>query len=266
MKRLMTGIVVMCLSTLSVAAVKTETVEYKQGDTTLKGFLAYDDAGSAKGPGVLVVPEWWGLNDYVKGRAKQLADLGYVAFVADMYGDGKTTTDANKAKEWSGPFYSNRQLFRDRGMAALDQLKKQANVDASKLAAMGYCFGGTTALELARGGAPLLGVVTFHGGLSNPTPDDAKNIKGKVLVLTGADDPMIKAAERDAFEKEMNDAKVNYELDIYCGAKHAFTNPDADKFGIPGIAYNKQADQRSFARMKSFFDEIFGSRSTNRHE
>jgi dienelactone hydrolase len=241
-----------------MASIKTETIQYTQGGTTLKGYLAYDDAATGKRPGVLIVPEWWGLNDYAKSRAEQLAKLGYIAFAADMYGDGKTTTSFEEAPALSGPLMENRGLMRARVNAGLDTLKSQSQVDTSKLAAIGYCFGGTSVLELARSGAPVLGVVCFHGGLSTPNPDDAKNIKGRVLVCTGAKDGFVKQDMRDAFEKEMNDAKVNYEIDVYANAVHAFTNPSAGKFGNPNIQYNKEADERSFARMCSFFNEIFG--------
>jgi len=181
-----------------------------------------------------------------------------VAFAADMYGDGKTTTDPAEAPKLAGPVMNDRALMRARVNAAFDQLKMQAQVDPARIAAIGYCFGGTSVLELARSGTPVLGVVCFHGGLTTPNPDDAKNIKGRVLVLTGANDAFIPAEQRDAFAKEMADAKVNWEMDVYSDAVHAFTNPNAGKFGIPNIAYNKEADERSFARMRAFFDEIFG--------
>jgi dienelactone hydrolase len=241
----------------TMGAIKTQTIEYTQGGTTLKGFLAYDDAMSGKRPGVLVVPEWWGLNDYAKSRAQQLAGLGYVALAADMYGDGKTTEDPKVAPELSGPLMKDRGLMRARVNAAFDTLKAQSQVDTSKTAAIGYCFGGTSALELARSGSDVMGVVCFHGGLSTPNPEDAKNIKGRVLVLTGAKDAFIPAEQRDAFAEEMTNAGVNFEIDVYADAVHAFTNPNAGRFGIPNIAYNKQADERSFARMIAFFNEIF---------
>jgi dienelactone hydrolase len=242
----------------TMAGIKTETVDYKQGDVTLKGYIAYDDSTTGKRPGVLIVPEWWGLNDYAKSRAEQLAKLGYLAFAADMYGDGKNTADPKVAPALSGPIMNDRGLMRARVNAAFDQLKGRAEVDPSKIAAIGYCFGGTSVLELARSGSPVLGVVCFHGGLATPNPDDAKNIKGRVLVLTGAADAFIPPAQRDAFAKEMADAKVNWEMDVYADAVHAFTNPHAGDFGLPNIAYNKQADERSFARMIAFFNEIFG--------
>jgi dienelactone hydrolase len=258
MHRTIFAAIIFLLGASAMGAIKTETIEYKQGDTTLKGYLAYDDSGPAQRPGVLVVPEWWGLNDYAKGRAEQLAKLGYVAFAADMYGDGKTTDDIKAAPALSGPLMEDRSLMRARVNAAFDQLKNRPEVDPAKLAAIGYCFGGTSVLELARSGTPLLGVVCFHGGLATPHPDDAKNIKGRVLVLTGANDAFIPPAQRDAFAKEMADAKVNWEMDVYSDAVHAFTNPTAGSHGVPNIQYNKEADERSFARMQAFFGEIFG--------
>jgi dienelactone hydrolase len=240
------------------AAMKTQTVEYKQGNTTLKGYLAYDDAQAGKRPGVVVYPEWWGLTEYPQWRAQELAKLGYVAFVADMYGEGKTTQDAKQAGAWMTPIKQDRALMRARAQAALEQLKAQPNVDGSKLAAIGYCFGGTTALELARSGAPLLGVVSFHGNLD--TPDAASDqIHAKILACTGGADQFVSPKEVEAFKKEMEAAHADWQLITYGGAHHAFTNPKADQFKIPNIAYNAEADHRSWAAMQLFFAEIFGT-------
>ena len=195
--------------------------------------------------------------DYVKSRADQLAKMGYTAFVADMYGDGVVTTDPKQAGAWATPVMSDRMLMRQRAKAGFDELKKLSAVDHSKLAAIGFCFGGTSVLELARDGESLAGVVAFHAGLSNPNPTDDANIKGRVLVLTGGSDPMVKPDDRAKFETEMTDAKVDWEMDVYAGAKHAFTNPGADDYHVPGVSYNKPAEKRSMARMKTFFDEIF---------
>ena len=240
------------------AEIKTMDIDYKDGNVELQGFLAYDDAkGASPQPGVLIVHEWWGHNDYVRNRAKQVAGLGYVAFALDMFGKGVKTDDPKKAGELAGQFYKDRNLMRSRAMAGLNVLKSQKNVDPNRLAAVGYCFGGSTALELARGGAPLAGVVSFHGGLDFPTADDNKNIKGKLLLCTGADDPMIPPEKVNAFESQLRDAKVNFQINIYSGAVHAFTNPKADEHHIRGIAYNAQADRRSWYAMKGFFEEIF---------
>lgn len=233
-------------------------INYKDGNVDLQGFLAYDDAKAASPqPGVLIVHEWWGHTDYVRSRAKQIAKLGYVAFALDMYGKGVKTDDPKKAGELAGQFYKDRNLMRSRAMAGLNALKQQKNVDPNRLAAIGYCFGGSTALELARGGAPLAGVVSFHGGLDFPTVEDNKNIKGKLLICTGADDPMIPPEKVNTFESQLRDAKVNFEINIYSGAVHAFTNPKADEHHIPGIAYNAQADGRSWYAMTGFLAEIF---------
>jgi len=245
-------------ATLATAAVRTETVTYKQGDTTLKGVIAYDDATTDKRPGVLVFPEWWGMTDYPKHRAEQLAKLGYVAFAADMYGDGKSTDDPKEAGQWAGAVKGDNALLRARAAAALDQLKANPLVDRAKIAAIGYCFGGTVSLELARSGAPLAAVVSFHGDLSTKQPNDAANIKGKILICTGGDDAFVPPAQITAFEEEMRNAKVDYQVIVYGGAHHAFTNPDADRHGIDNIKYSESADKRSFAAMKALFDEAFG--------
>jgi len=238
------------------AGLKKQIVEYKQGDATLEGYLVYDDAVSAKRPGILIVHEWKGLNDYAKRRADMLAQLGYVAFAADIYGKGVRPQTFADAGAISSKFKANRPLLRARVNAGLDVLKSQTNVDASQLAAIGYCFGGTAVLELARSGADIKGIVSFHGGLSSPTPVDARNIKAKILVLHGTADPFVKSDEVAAFEKEMTDAKVNYRLIKYPGAMHGFTNPD-NKGLPPGALYNESADKASWIEMQKFFKEIF---------
>jgi len=240
----------------SRAAIHTETVEYKQGDTTLEGFLAYDDSVSGKRPGVLVVHQWLGLTDYEKRRATMLAQLGYVAFCADIYGKGVHPKDVSEAGAQAGKYKGDRALLRARVNAGLDELKKNELVDTSRVAAIGYCFGGTTVIELARGGADLNGVVSFHGGLDSPTPADGKNIKCKVLALAGADDPFQKPEDLTAFENEMRDNKVDWQITFYGGAVHAFTQPDPG-FVNAGAKYNEKADKRSWQAMKQFFAEIF---------
>ena len=238
------------------AAVQTKAVEYKDGDVTLEGFLAWDDAAKGKQPGVLVVHEWWGLNEYPKQRAKQLAEMGYVAFAVDMYGKGVVAKTPAEAKDLAGKVKGDRKLMRSRVLAGLEAMRKQEQVDGAKIAAIGYCFGGTTVLELARGGADVLGVVSFHGGLDSPAPADGKNIKCKVLVQAGADDPFQKPEDLTAFESEMRDAKVDWEITFYGGAVHSFTQPSPG-FVNPGAHYNEKADKRSWAAMKHFFTEIF---------
>jgi dienelactone hydrolase len=239
------------------AEIHKEAVEYKHGDTVLEGYLAYDDAQSGKRPGVLIVHEWTGHNPYVRKRAEQLAQLGYVAFALDMYGKGVQAKDAAEAKKMSDVFKNDRALMRARAGAGLDILRKNARVDTEKLAAIGYCFGGTTVLEMARGGADLVGVVSFHGALDTPNTDDAKKIKGKVLALHGADDPFVPADQVAKFEEEMRKAKVDWQLVKYGGAVHSFTNPGAGDDNSKGAAYNAKADARSWEAMQSFFGEVF---------
>ena len=238
------------------AAIQSKTIEYKQGDTTLEGVLVWDDATSGQRPGVLVVHQWLGLTDYEKHRAEMLAQLGYAAFCADIYGKGVRPKDVSEAGAEVGKYKSDRALLRLRVNAGLDQLKKSELVDPKRVAAIGYCFGGTTVIELARSGADLHGIVSFHGGLDSPTPADGKNIKCPVLVCHGADDPFEKPEDLAAFESEMRDAKVDWRLIKYGGAVHAFTQPDPG-FSNPGAHYNEKADKRSWADMKSFFAEIF---------
>jgi dienelactone hydrolase len=258
MKFVVTAIAaVLTLNSISAGAIRTQAVKYRQGNTELQGFLAYDDSVQGKRPGVLVVPEWWGLTDYAKHRAQMLAQLGYVAFAADMFGNGHTTNDPKQAGQWAGALKSDRQLLRGRVNAGLEQLKANPMVDPQKTAAIGYCFGGTTVIELARGGADVRGIVAFHAGLDSPNPADGKNIKGKVLVCQGADDTFISPQDRAAFENEMRQNHVDWEMNLYGNAVHAFTNPEADKHGIPGIAYNAEADRRSWQAMQDFFRELF---------
>lgn len=257
MKKFVMFIVAGFISIPAFAAIRTEVVEYKEGKTVCEGYLAYDDSLSSVRPGVLVVHEWMGLNDYAKRRARELAELGYVAFAADIYGKGVRANNMDEASKLSSIYKSDRKLFRARVNAALDVLKKRKNVDPKKCAAIGYCFGGTAVLELARSGADVDGVVSFHGGLDSPTPQDAKNIKGKVLALHGADDPFVPRAAVLAFEDEMKNAGVDWQLSLYSHASHGFTNPDNGSDPSKGMAYNAEADQRSWNEMKSFFAEIF---------
>ncbi len=239
------------------AVLKTKSVEYHHGDVLLEGYLAYDDSFSGPRPGVLVVHEWRGLNDYTKHRAEQLAGLGYIAFAADMYGRGIYAKDHEEAGKLSGIYRNDRHLMRARAQAALDCIQSQPGVDGNKLAAIGYCFGGSTVLELARSGADLKGVVSFHGPLDTPNPNDAKNIRGKVLVLTGAADSFIPPKQIAAFEQEMKSAGVDYRVIQYPGAVHSFTVPDAGNDPSKGVAYNPEADKKSWDEMKQFLQKIF---------
>jgi dienelactone hydrolase len=242
----------------AVAAVKTEVIEYQDGDTTLEGFVAYDDAKTAARPGVLVIHDWTGLQDYAKRRATMLAELGYVAFAADIYGKGVRPNDPQECAKQAGAFKSDLPLLRKRVNLGLQQLLKRPGVDAKKIAAIGYCFGGTTVLELARSGAEITGVVSFHGGLATTMPASEGAVKPRILVCHGADDPFVKPAEQAAFKEEMAKAKVTYEFISYPDSVHSFTKPEAGNDNSKGTAYNEAADKKSWADMQKFFGEIFG--------
>jgi dienelactone hydrolase len=232
-------------------------VDYKDGDTALSGFLAYDGAISGKRPGILLVHEWWGLNDYIMKRAEQVAALGYVAFAADIYGKGVRAKTAEEAARLSRFYSNNRKLMLSRAMAALSVLKSNPLVDQTRVAAMGYCFGGGVVLELGRSGEDLAGIVSFHGNLSTPNTESNGNIKGKVLVLHGADDPFVNAAAVDDFENSMRKTHVDWQVVLYGGAVHGFTNPANGNDPSKGLSYNEIADKRSWKAMQDFYEELF---------
>jgi dienelactone hydrolase len=236
---------------------KTETIEYRSGGTTMRGYLAYDETKSGKRPGVLVCHDILGLGSDPKRRANMLAELGYVALAVDMYGDGKEPKDFPQGMEWLMALMNNRAELRNRVNAAREKLSSLPQVDTGKTAAIGYCFGGAVVLELARSGAPVNGVVSFHGALGSPTPADAKNIKGKVLVCHGADDPIVAPPEVEGFLKEMKDSGCNWQFISYGNTLHSFTNPAVDAMGNPAAKYNAQSDRRSWKEMQDFFNEIF---------
>lgn len=245
------------------AKIVARAVAYEQAGVKLEGWLAYDDSkvsATRKAPGILVLPEWWGLTDYPKSRAEQLAALGYVAFAVDMYGAGVTTADPKRAGELAGQFYG-KPLMAARARAGLDQLLASGLVADGKTAAIGYCFGGAAAQALAYSGAPLAGIVSFHGSLIPASREAAERNHAKILVCHGAVDPFISANEIEAFMKSMNEGKFDYQFISYAGAVHAFTNPKADEIartaGIP-VAYQAAADRRSWEHMKTFFKELFG--------
>jgi dienelactone hydrolase len=243
-------------ATTARAELVTRTVEYRAGDAPLQGLVIQESGGPTLKPGVLVIHDWMGIGPYPRMRAEQLARLGYVAFVADVYGKEIRPADAKEAGAQAGKFKKDRPLLRGRVLAALAELRKQPGVLPGKVAAIGYCFGGTAALELARAGADLAGVVSFHGGLDSPTPADAKAIKAKVLVLHGADDPYVPPAEVQAFEEEMRGGGVDWTLVKYSGAVHAFTQERAGNDNSKGAAYNATADRRAWQAMRDFFDEV----------
>lgn len=258
MKRLVLILLLCMVAGTAHARLVTKTVDYRQGETTLEGYLAYDDSVWGPRPGILVVHEWTGLGPYVKQRVEQLARLGYVAFGADIYGKGVRPATPEAAAKEAGKYKGDRQLLRARAQAGLAELRKQPQADPAKLVAIGYCFGGTTVLELARSGADLIGTVSFHGGLDTPAPGDARNIKGRVLALHGGDDPYVPPAQVAAFQEEMRAGGVDWQFVSYGGAVHSFTNPAAGNDNSKGAAYNDKADQRSWQAMRQFFAELFG--------
>jgi len=250
--------ILVIMATLSVKGeIIFRTVEYKQAGTLLEGLSVYDDSIQGKRPAVLVVHQWKGLGDYEKKRAEMLARLGYNVFAADIYGQGVRPQTPSEAGAQAGKYRNDRALLRARVRAGLDVLARHELTDPKRIAAIGYCFGGTTVLELARSGADLAGIVSFHGGLSSSTPGDARNIKAKVLALHGADDPNVPPKEVAAFEEEMRQAGVDWQLVAYGGAVHAFTDWDAGNDNSKGVAYNERADRRSWEAMKQFFAELF---------
>jgi dienelactone hydrolase len=252
------GIVALGLfaATAANAEVKTKTIEYSDGGTTLRGELAWDDSVTGARPGVLVVHEWWGLNDYAKSRARKLAAEGYVAFALDMYGDNKVTDHPSEAGEWSKQVTSNIAAWRARADSGLQVLASQAEVDGSKIAAIGYCFGGSTVMQMAYAGSPVKAVVSFHGSL--PPPDESvTSIGPRVLVAHGRDDGFIPAERIVAFQAGLDRVKADWEMTIYSGTRHGFTNPDAGSYGIDNLAYNETADTRSWDAMMKLFQEVF---------
>ena len=251
-------VIVFAWSTASLfGEVHTETVVYQHGDTELQGYLGYDGAHDKPRPGVLVIHEWWGLNEYPKQRVKQLAKLGYVAFALDMYGGGKQTADPAEAKKCSGAFTGEISTLRARAQAGLDVLAKQKLVDPDRMAAIGYCFGGSTALQLAYSGADLKAVVSFHGGPAFPDIEDVPNIKAKLMLCHGGADPLIPAQRFKAFKEMLSQTNLDWQVIVYGGAIHSFTNPLSDKFGVDGVGYNRLADQRSWRHMLGLFKEVF---------
>ena len=255
MKRLLLLLPLLLLALPVAAAVRSEVVEYRQGDVTLQGWIAYEAASRDKRPGVVLVHDWFGATEHQRAQAERLAAQGYVVMVVDVYGKGVRPADAAAAGAEAGKFYQDRGLLRARVRAGYDLLAARPQVDAERMGIMGYCFGGTAALELARSGAPLKAVVTFHGGLASANPGDAKQIRAKVLVLHGADDPYVKQAEVAAFMDEMRAAGLDWQLVQYSGAGHSFTDQRAGNDNSKGAAYNANADRRSWRAMTDFFAE-----------
>lgn len=260
MKRLLLlGLLAAVVNSTGCAGVKHKEVEYAAEGTTMEGYLAMP-AGQDKRPAVLVVHEWWGHNEYARKRADMLAELGYVALAVDMYGEGKQADHPKTAGQFAGEVRNNMDMAEKRFEAAMDVLKANPRVQSDHIAAIGYCFGGGIVLEMARRGVDLDGVVSFHGSLGTGEPAEAGQVKAKVLVYNGADDPFTKPEQVEAFIKEMDAAGVDYEFVNLPGAKHSFTNPGADKFGkqfnLP-LEYNAEADAKSWAGMQDFLKEAF---------
>jgi dienelactone hydrolase len=243
------------------AAIREEPVTYRDAGTEMKGFVVYDDAVKDKRPGIVVVHEWWGITKHVHGEARKFAEQGYTAFIADMYGDAKTADNPKDAGALSGGVMKDSKVMQSRFNAARDMLSKHATVDSSRIGAVGYCFGGTIVINMARAGADLDGVAAFHAGLGTNTPAPAPGqVKAKMLVLNGADDPFVKPEQIEGFKKDMDAAKVDYRFINYPGAVHAFTNPEATEkgkqFNLP-LAYNAEVDKQSKAEAAKFFGDVF---------
>ncbi len=252
------SLVIVFLTTLAHAEVQTRSIEYTHGSDTLVGLLAWDDAVEGKRPGILICHQWMGLGEHETDVAKRLAKLGYIALAVDIYGKANMPTSPAEAAPLAGKYRSgDRKALRDRMTRGLEELLKQDLVDPTRIAAIGYCFGGTAVLELARSGADIRGVVSFHGGLSTESPNDARNIKAKVLVCHGADDPHVPVPEVNAFLREMADADVDYQFIAYGNAVHSFTHRSAGDDPSKGSAYHADADRRSWNHMRQFFAEIF---------
>jgi dienelactone hydrolase len=252
------------LAATAQAAPKSRIVDYKQDTTALEGYLVTAGGGKAKRPGVILFPDWMGVTESARKEAERVAKMGYVVFVADIYGKGKNPKDSKEAGPLAGAYKSNRPLMRQRAEAGFAQLKAAPGVDTTRLGAMGFCFGGTVALELARAGADLDGTVSIHGNLDTPDPSQAKNIKGAVLVLHGADDPYVPAQQVQNFQEEMRAAKVDWHMVSYGGAVHAFTKPEAGDDPAQGQAYHPKAAERAFEALRDFYAEVLGARVAGR--
>jgi dienelactone hydrolase len=240
------------------AEIRSEAVEYRDGDEAMQGFVYWDDAVEGKRPGILVVHEWWGLNEYAKRRAAMLAELGYVAFAVDMYGKGKVTSERDQAREWMQQVTADVEMWRERANYGIDYLRKHPLVDSKRIAAIGYCFGGGTVLQLAYGGTDIAGVVSFHGALPAAPEESKGKISTRILVLHGYADEFVKPDVVANFQARLEEAGARWEMDSYGGGvRHSFTNPDAAKSGMENLKYDAVADARSWQRMQNFFRELF---------
>ncbi|MEJ2232217.1 MAG: dienelactone hydrolase family protein, partial [Nitrospirales bacterium] len=239
------------------AKLQLKPLPYSHVEVPVEGVLSWDDAREGKRPGILVVHEWWGLNEYARTRAEQLAALGYVALAVDMYGKGKVTSHADEARQWMQQITANVETWQARAREGLRLLQADPRVDPTRLAAIGYCFGGATVMQMVYGGAPVKGVVSFHGSL--PLPPSSLAVKGspKVLIAHGEIDPFLTPDHIAKFTKALDGAGLDWQMVIYGGAQHGFTNPSANQYGMKGLQYQEQADRRSWEHMKLFFDELF---------
>ncbi len=236
---------------------KTQNFEYRLGDLTFRGYLAYDEARPGKRPGILVVHEAWGVGEHVRERAERLAGLGYVALAADMFGEGRQASSTQEGLGWTAALRNDVPTLRARIRAAFDALSSLPQVDPNRIASIGYCFGGTASLELARSGAPVVGVVGFHSNLSTQQPAEAGKVSAKILACIGTEDPFVPPAQVQTFVEEMTRAGADFQLILYGGAMHSFTNPKAAERGLNGLAYHKPTDERSWSAMQTFFHELF---------
>lgn len=260
MRTIGTFLLLIAMAVSAHGEVKGIPVDYTSGDTQMKGYVAYDDSLMGKRPGVLVVHEFWGHNEYARKRARMLAELGYVALAVDMYGDGKGSDHPDEARKFATEVRKNMDIGRSRFLAAMEALKRQEHTDADRIGAIGYCFGGGVVLQMARDGVELRGVVSFHGGLATSAPAKEGAVKAKVLVLNGGDDTFVTAEQIENFKKEMEGAGADFRFISYPGAIHGFTNPGADenarKFNMK-IGYNADADAKSWIEMKKFLENVF---------
>jgi len=252
------AILALTMAPAAHAGIETKEVTYKQGETVLTGFFAWDGAAEGKRPGVIVVHEWWGHNDHARNQARRLAEAGYVAFALDMYGKGKVTTHPEEAGAFARDAMEDREVMAARFDAALDQLTADPRVDPDRIAAIGYCFGGSVVLDMVRAGVDLDAAATFHAGLGSAMTAEKGKVKARVLVNTGGADPMVPAEQVEAFRREMEAAGAQATVISYPGARHGFTNPDAASFGMEALAYDADADGKSWAAMLAMFSEVLG--------
>ena len=255
--RLAVFVLVLAIPSLCLAEIQSRTIPYQHGDVQLEGFLAWDDAKTGKRPGIMVVHEWWGVNEYARDRARQLAALGYAAFAVDMYGKGQVTTHPDQAATWMKQVQADVKVWQARALTGLAVLQSQEMVDPQRLAAIGYCFGGATVLQVAYSGAGVKGVVSFHGALPMPTGKQAQGAGTKILIAHGNADPFLTEEHVRKFRQTLDAANLDWQMVVYAGARHSFTNPGADAHGIDALKYNRQADARSWKQMQLFFEELF---------